>query len=145
MKSILLVEDSRFLRLTCQQALVKAGYNVLSAEDGEQAVKIARQHTPDLILLDMLLPKLSGPQVLDALKKDAATANIPVVVLSGLSQKNEEKLKKQGALAYVEKSRLGDEHYSDSLLDAVKSVLGELTSVANKAQAKNASLAESMG
>ena len=137
MKSILLVEDSRFLRLTCQQALVKAGYNVLSAEDGEQAVKIARQHTPDLILLDMLLPKLSGPQVLEALKKDAATADIPVVVLSGLSQKNEDKLKKQGALAYVEKGRLDEQNYSDSLLHAVKGVLGELTPATLKAEAKN--------
>jgi two-component system, cell cycle response regulator DivK len=136
-KSILLVEDSRFLRLTCQQALVKAGYNVLSAEDGEQAVKIARQHTPDLILLDMLLPKLSGPQVLDALKQDAATADIPVVVLSGLSQKNEDKLKKQGALAYVEKGRLDEQNYSDSLLDAVRGVLGELKPATHGTQQKN--------
>ena len=137
MKSILLVEDSRFLRLTCQQALLKAGYNVLSAEDGEQAVQLARQHLPDLILLDMLLPKLSGPQVLEALKNTTSTADIPVIVLSGLSQMNEAKLKKQGAVAYMEKGRLEGESYSDSLVYAVKDVLGELKQAPGNALTKH--------
>jgi two-component system, cell cycle response regulator DivK len=60
MKSILLVEDSKFIRLATERSLVKAGYTVLSTDDGEQAVRIAREKVPDLILLDMLLPTLSG-------------------------------------------------------------------------------------
>ena len=63
MKSILLVEDSRFLRLANEKALVRAGYSVVTASDGEDALRIAYVRPPDLILLDMLLPKLGGAQV----------------------------------------------------------------------------------
>jgi DNA-binding response OmpR family regulator len=63
MKSILLVEDSRFLRLANEKALVRAGYSVVTASDGEEALRIAYVRPPDLILLDMLLPKLGGAQV----------------------------------------------------------------------------------
>ncbi len=98
MKSILLVEDNKFLRLASERALVRAGYSVVSTKDGEQALCEAQEHIPDLILLDMLLPKLGGPEILRALKKNPITAQIPVVVLSSLSQKNEAKLKKDGAL-----------------------------------------------
>jgi len=79
MKSILLVEDSKFLRLASERALVRAGYSVVSTDDGEQALREAQQHIPDLIRLDMLLPKLGGPEVPRALKKNPATAQIPVV------------------------------------------------------------------
>jgi CheY-like chemotaxis protein len=61
---------------------------------------------PDLILLDMILPRMSGPEVLEHLKHDAATAKIPVVVLSSLTEKNREKLIAAGAEEYVEKSTL---------------------------------------
>jgi putative two-component system response regulator len=57
-----------------------------------EALSVAHQSHPDLILLDMMLPKLDGPSVLRALKADPLTAQIPVVVVTGLSQKNEEKL-----------------------------------------------------
>jgi CheY-like chemotaxis protein len=123
MKSILLVEDSRFLRLASERILVKAGYNVVSTDDGEQALRVAHEQDPDLILLDMLLPKLGGPEVLRALKSDPATARIPVVVLSSLPQKNEAKLKQDGAAAYFEKSRLQLETDSQSLIQLVKEVL----------------------
>lgn len=107
LKSILLVDDSRFMRLSNAQALTRAGYDVMMASDGEEALAMANAKVPDLILLDMLLPKLGGPQVLQALRQDPATAAIPVVVLSGLPQTNEARLKKEGATAYVEKSKLG--------------------------------------
>jgi CheY-like chemotaxis protein len=106
MKSILLVEDSRFLRLANERALTKAGYHVTTAADGEEALHLARTINPDLVLLDMLLPKVGGPQVLRALRNDPATAMIPIVVLSSMSQSNEQKLKGEGAVAYFEKSRL---------------------------------------
>ena len=120
MKSILLVEDSKFLRLASERALTKAGYSVMSTDDGEQALRFAHEHTPDLILLDMLLPKLGGPEVLRALKKDPATKDIPVVVLSSLPQKNETRLKRDGATAYFEKSKLHLDTDALPLLEAVK-------------------------
>ncbi len=123
MKSILLVEDSRFLRLATEQTLIRAGYSVLTASDGEEALRIAYTMIPDLILLDMLLPKLGGAEVLEGLKKSPLTARIPVIVLSSLSQKNEAKLKKVGAVAYFEKSKLELDQNSESLLHSVKKTL----------------------
>lgn len=131
MKSILVVEDSKFLRLTSERALTKAGYSVVSTDDGEQALRVAQEKSPDLILLDMLLPKLGGPEVLRALKKDPLTARIPVVVLSSLPQKNESKLKKDGAAAYFEKSKLQLDVDSHVLLEVVRAALGETASVSN--------------
>ena len=127
MKSILLVEDSRFLRLANERVLMKAGYNVVTAGDGEEALRIAYDMIPDLILLDMLLPTLGGVQVLQALRSNILTALIPVVVLSSLPQANELKLKKEGATAYFEKSQLDVGQNSESLINIVKKTLGDLT------------------
>jgi CheY-like chemotaxis protein len=103
---ILLVEDSKPIRLENESALHRTGYEVVCAEDGERALALARSEKPDLILLDMILPKLSGPEVLRQLKKDAATAEIPVVVVSSLSEKNRQKLIEAGAEEYLEKSAI---------------------------------------
>jgi CheY-like chemotaxis protein len=103
---ILLVEDSKPIRLANESALHKAGYEVVTAEDGATAVQQAREKKPDLILLDMILPKLSGPEVLRQLKEDPATAVIPVVVLSSLSEMNRQKLIEAGAEEYLEKGAL---------------------------------------
>src|SRR5579864_4979360 len=86
----------------------------VTASDGEEALLIAHDRIPDLILLDMMLPKLGGSEVLRALKKDPVTASIPVIVLSGLAQKNEEKLMQEGAAAFFEKSKLG---HADLLIE----------------------------
>ena len=123
---VLLVEDSKFLRLANQRALSRAGYEVCTAADGEEALKVAYQKLPDIILLDMLLPKLSGPEVLKALKANPATLHIPVIVLTSLSQKNEEKLLNDGAAAFFEKSSLGLDQSSDRLASAVEMVLGRV-------------------
>ena len=123
--TILLVEDSRFLRIVSERVLLKAGYDVVCASDGEAALVMAREHIPDLILLDMMLPKLDGLSVLRALKHDPQTANIPVIVLTGLGQQNEAKLKKEGAAAYFMKSDSLLADNSDTLLRAVASVLGD--------------------
>jgi CheY-like chemotaxis protein len=103
---ILLVDDSKPILHENSRVLQKAGYEVICAEDGERALKLAREQKPDLILLDMILPKLSGPEVLDRLKRDKNTAGIPVVVLSSLTEKNRQKLIEAGAEDYVEKSSL---------------------------------------
>lgn len=72
MTKILLVDDSKFLRLATERALARAGYDVSTAADGENALQVAREKRPDLILLDMLLPKMTGPDVLKALKERSA-------------------------------------------------------------------------
>jgi CheY-like chemotaxis protein len=125
MKSILVVEDSRFLRLANERALVRAGYSVATAADGEEGLRMACRNVPDLILLDMMLPKLGGPEVLQALRLEPLTAQVPVIVLSGLSQRNEARLKEAGATAYFEKSRLDLDSHSDVLVQVVRRTLGE--------------------
>jgi CheY-like chemotaxis protein len=103
---ILLVEDSKPIRRENEQVLIQAGYEVVCAVDGESALRFARDEKPDLILLDMILPKMSGPDVLQHLKSDPATADIPVVVVSSLSEKNRQKLIEAGAEDYLEKSAM---------------------------------------
>jgi DNA-binding response OmpR family regulator len=120
---ILLIEDSKFQRIANERALVKAGYGVIHAGDGEQGLRVARESIPDLILLDMMLPKLSGLDVLRALKGDVLVKHIPVIVLSGLGQANEAKLMTEGAAAFVMKSEKSFENDSLLLIRTVESVL----------------------
>ena len=121
--TILLVDDSRFLRITNEKALQKAGYDVIGAGDGEEALKIAREKLPNLIVLDMMLPKLSGPEVLKALRKDASTSKIPVMVLTSLPQSNEGKLKQEGATEYFAKSSLALDKSPERLVQAISKML----------------------
>jgi CheY-like chemotaxis protein len=123
--TILLVEDSKMLRVSNARALVRAGYQVTTAADGEEALLLARQNSFELILLDMMLPKVSGLDVLRGLKSDARTREIPVIVLSGLAQANGEKLVKEGAAAFFEKSEKTLANDSADLIEAVKSVLAK--------------------
>jgi DNA-binding response OmpR family regulator len=120
---ILLIEDSKFQRIANGRTLIKAGYGVIYAGDGDEGLRIARENIPDLILLDMMLPKLSGLDVLRALKADVVVKHIPVIVLSGLGQANETKLLKEGAAAFLVKSEKSLENDSLVLIQAVQGVL----------------------
>jgi DNA-binding response OmpR family regulator len=120
---ILLIEDSKFQRIANERALVKAGHGVIHAGDGEQGLRVARESIPDLILLDIMLPKVSGLDVLRALKGDVLVKHIPVIVLSGLGQANEAKLMTEGAAAFVMKSEKSFENDSLLLIRTVESVL----------------------
>jgi CheY-like chemotaxis protein len=126
MTKILLVDDSKFLRLATERALTRAGYTVCTASDGPQALAMARERHPDLILLDMLLPGMTGPDVLKELKKDGATKDIAVVVLTGLSQKNAARLQQDGAFAFLEKSELGLDKGCDALLMKLADIARQL-------------------
>ncbi len=126
---ILLIEDSRFLRIAIERVMTRAGHSVIGVADGREGLHAALTDSPELILLDMMLPGLDGTGVLKALKQDASTAQIPVIVLTGLSQKNEAKLKHDGAAAYIEKSSLDLEHNADALILSVESVLGRSVAV----------------
>jgi CheY-like chemotaxis protein len=121
--TILLIEDSRFQRIANERALLKAGYAVVQAGDGEEGLRVARERVPDLILLDMMLPRISGLEVLRALKGDVLVKHIPVIVLSGLGQANEAKLLKEGAAAFVVKSEKSLENNSLVLIQAIEKVL----------------------
>ena len=128
---ILLVEDSKFLRLAMARALSRGGYEMSFAGDGDEALLMASEKRPDLILLDMMLPKMSGLEVLKALKKDPATATIAVVVLTGLSQTNAERLRRDGAFDFLAKVDLALDQGAEPLLDALKIIVSKLPAVSH--------------
>jgi len=84
-RKILLVEDDQFLRRACEASLQRRGFTVRAAGDGEEGLRLARSEIPDLILLDLLMPKMSGLEMLRALRNDEGTSRIPVLVLSNSS------------------------------------------------------------
>ena len=113
---VLLAEDDRFLRKAAEAALKRQGFTVLPAVDGEEALRVARAEIPDIVLLDLIMPKLQGFEVLRALKADPATAAIPVIILSNLGQDSDVKQAMEaGAVGYFVKANL-------SLQDLVKRV-----------------------
>lgn len=115
-RKILLAEDDRFLRKAAEATLRRHGFTVLAAADGEEALRLARDEPPDLILLDLIMPKLQGFEVLRVLKEDPATSPIPVIVLSNLGQDSDiQQAIDTGAAAYLVKAHL-------SLEDLVKRV-----------------------
>jgi len=89
--TILLVEDDTFLIGMYATKLQLEGYKAVLASDGEKALAQAKKSKPALILLDILLPKKNGFEVLEALKKDPATKAIPVILLTNLSQRDDVK------------------------------------------------------
>ncbi|MBI3636520.1 MAG: response regulator [Candidatus Rokubacteria bacterium] len=88
-KRILVVEDDRFLRRACEATLERSGFDVRSAVDGESALEMVSAEPPDLILLDLLMPKLPGVEVLRALRTNPATRDIRVVILSNSSREQD--------------------------------------------------------
>jgi CheY-like chemotaxis protein len=122
--TVLLIEDSKFIRIASQRELMKAGYTVLMAADGEHGLRMARESLPDLILLDMMLPIIAGADVLRMLKEDALTKHIPVIILSSLSQKTSMKLKQQHVAGYIEKATLVDGD-SKVIVQALEAAAGQ--------------------
>ena len=113
---LLLVEDDRFLRKAAEAALKRHGFEVVIAGDGEEALRQTAATMPDLILLDLIMPKLQGFEVLRRLKEDPRTAPIPVIILSNLGQERDVKQAMEaGATAYFIKSNV-------SLQDLVREV-----------------------
>lgn len=117
---ILLVEDDVFLAGIYQKKFEMEGFKVSTADNGEKGLLDAKKKKPSLILLDILLPKLDGFGVLEKLKADAATKNIPVILLTNLGQKDDvEKGLEAGAVDYLIKA-----HFKPSeIVDKVKEVL----------------------
>jgi len=81
-RSVLVIEDCEFVREMMQYVLEESGMQVVTADDGEQGLKLAALDVPDFIVMDWMMPKLTGHEVLDRLKKDPRTRDIPVIVVS---------------------------------------------------------------
>jgi DNA-binding response OmpR family regulator len=88
---VLYIEDEKFFADTVEKVLSTAGYAVKQAADGEVGLKLAREWHPQLILLDLLLPKIEGFEVLKQLKADLGTQSIPIVILSNLNSEDDVK------------------------------------------------------
>ncbi|OGZ99857.1 MAG: hypothetical protein A3C07_00420 [Candidatus Sungbacteria bacterium RIFCSPHIGHO2_02_FULL_47_11] len=105
MNKILFIEDESTLQRAVSHTLSEEGFQVFSALDGEAGLKLAKGEKPNLILLDLILPKKDGFAVLEELAKDPATAAIPVVILSNLENSTDvERALKAGARTYLVKT-----------------------------------------
>ncbi len=119
-KKILIIEDDKFLRELIGQKLLKEGYDIIEAVDGEKGIKSVKDEKPDLVLLDLILPGMDGFEVLIKIKEDSEIAQIPVIILSNLGQKDDiEKGLKMGAVDYLIKA-----HFTPGeIIDKIKVVL----------------------
>jgi len=86
--TVLAVDDENDVLLIVKTALQAEGYRVLTAPDGPEALKTAREEKPDLVLLDVMMPGMDGFEVLDKLREDEATCMIPIIMLTGLSERD---------------------------------------------------------
>jgi len=121
MKTILFIEDEAVMQKAVSEFLGARGYNVISALDGELGVNIALKKSPDLILLDIILPKKNGFEVLKELKGNEQTKSIPTIVLTNLSQTGDvSKVMEFGVTTYLVKS---DQALKD-ILDVVQKTIG---------------------
>lgn len=104
-KKVLVVEDDTLLKDMLGQQLVKDGWEVMHATEGAQALNLAETEQPSVILLDLLLPGMSGFEILESLKGKDTTKGIPVVILSNLGQQEDiDKGLKMGAADFMIKS-----------------------------------------
>jgi CheY-like chemotaxis protein len=113
-RTILLVEDDRFLRRACEASLRQRGFSVTVAVDGEEALDKVHQAPPDLILLDLLMPRMTGLEVLRALSAQGPTRGIPVLILSNSSREQDaEEIRTLGVCDYLVKANLSLQELGD--------------------------------
>lgn len=104
MKTVLYVEDNEFNRKIVRHLLGRTTYRLLEAVDGEAGVAAAREERPDLVIMDIQLPKMSGLDATRQLRADPATADIPIIVITSFALAgDEEKARAAGAAAYLAK------------------------------------------
>ena len=117
---VLLVEDDKFLSSILKTKLEQAGLEINLALDGEQALEALKTYQPNLILLDLILPKKSGFEVLESLSQDPQLEQIPVIILSNLGQEKDiERTKQLGAIEYYIKAKTS----IDFLIERIKDIL----------------------
>jgi CheY-like chemotaxis protein len=114
---VLVVEDDRFLRRACEASLRQRGLDVITAADGEEGLSLAQSEHPALVLLDLLMPKMSGLEVLRAMKADDKMRGIPVLVLSNSSrQQDVDEIMRLGAIGYLVKADLSLQALGDRVI-----------------------------
>lgn len=122
MKKILVIEDEKILLDVLQKKLIQEGYDVAIAEDGEEGVRKMRQVEPDLVLLDMMMPKKDGYEVLTDISQDEKLKTIPVIIISNSGQPVEiDRALALGAKDYLIKADFG----IDEVIEKVKKLFGE--------------------
>ena len=122
MKKILFIEDESALQRAATQVFVEEGYQIFSALDGEAGLEFARREKPDLILLDLVLPKKDGFEVLEEMKKDPELSKIPILILSNLEGSADiEKAIALGARNYLVKTN----YRLEEIVQKIKGVLGD--------------------
>ena len=124
MKKIALIEDDTSIREMYQMKLEMEGYNVVCADDGEKALEVIKKENPDLVLLDILMPKKDGFEVLKELKDshDSGVKSIPVVMLTNLSNREDiAEAEKLGAVDYLVKAKITPSEVADKVESLVKS------------------------
>ena len=119
-KTILIIEDDKFLRELIAQKLLKEGYEIFEAIDGEDGIKKIKGEKPDLVLLDLILPGIDGFEVLSKMKEEPQISSIPVIILSNLGQREDvEKGLGLGAVDYLIKA-----HFTPGdIIEKIKKVL----------------------
>ena len=122
MKKILFIEDESALQKALEDILKQEGYKMISALDGETGLRLAESEKPDLILLDLILPKMRGFEVFKKLKKGSKTKNIPVIILTNLEgMKDINQAIELGATTYLVKTQ----YTIKEVIEKVKKALGE--------------------
>lgn len=122
MKKILFIEDEQTLQKTFGDILKQGGYEMISALDGEVGLRLAKSEKPDLVLLDLILPRLHGFEVLEKLKEDPETKKIPIIILTNLERTEDiDKAIELGATTYLVKTQ----YTLEEVIEKIKKVLGE--------------------
>jgi two-component system alkaline phosphatase synthesis response regulator PhoP len=120
-KTIVLADDEAFIALAYKEGLERAGFSVVVAHDGQEAVDRVREVMPDVVLLDLIMPKMNGFEVLKALKGDPKTKDLKILILSNLSQHSDEnEARKAGAIDFMVKA----DHSLKEVVERVQSHLG---------------------
>jgi len=120
MAKILITEDDPLMARLYQKIFTFEGHEVETAENGEEGLEKVRSYKPDIVLLDVMMPKMNGLEMLEKLKLDPETKSIPVIMLTNLAgQQDAETALSKGAVKYIVKS----EHEPKEIADIVKEVL----------------------
>lgn len=121
MTKILIAEDEPILNKALTEFISEAGFEILNAFDGKEAVDLTKMEKPDLVLLDIILPKKDGYEVLDELKSDKKTSKIPIILLTNLeSAENIQKAFDKGATTYLVKSN----YKLEDIVKKIQEILG---------------------
>jgi len=119
-KKILLVEDEEIMISLLQRKLTMEGYEVSVTRDGEEGLKAMREVKPDLILLDIIMPKMGGFEVMTEMQKDKTLAKIPVIVISNSGQPVEiDRVQKLGAKDWLVKTEFDPQEVIDKVVKQI--------------------------